>query len=215
MKSLVQHINESLNVDDASSEIRRFINENYDFDSIKISDKPNKDGKYEVNAFGDVEVKNLSISSLTNGMFVWGTVKGSFRCHFCTELETLEGCPSSVDDEFTCENAISLKSLNGAPKKVGGNFICSGCTSLTDLKGSPTSIPNGWFLCNHCTSLKTLDGAPKTVDDDFRCHNCTSLKSLKGAPKVVGCDFTCFDCGVDFTEYDVLKSSKVKGEIMC
>lgn len=215
MRTLSDFINESLNENDVRSEIEQFLNEYYTFDSVKISKNVNKDGMYELTAVGDVEVSDMRIKSLTNGTFVWKSVKGSFICSFCTELTSLEGAPEIVDDVFSCENAINLKSLNGAPKKVGRDFICSGCKSLVDLKGAPKSVPNGMFLCDYCFSLKSLNGAPKTVGSDFRCHNCVSLKSLKDAPKTVGEDFTCFDCGTTFTEEDVDKICNVGGFVSC
>jgi hypothetical protein len=39
------------------------------------------------------------------------------------------------------------------------------------------------------------------------------LKSLEGAPKEVGKDIACCNCGAQFSEEDVKKVSKVKGEI--
>ena len=85
-------------------EIKAFLKENYN-GLIKISKKPNVDGKYEVSSTKNITVKNRNITSLTNGMFIWSTVDGSFGISYCD----------------------SLKSLEGAPKEVGGYFYCFNC----------------------------------------------------------------------------------------
>ena len=92
-------------------EIKAFLKANYK-GSIKISRKPNADGKYEVSSSTNIEVKNKKIISLTNGMFIWETVGGYFRVASCN----------------------SLKSLKGAPKEVGGDFSCYGCASKFTIK---------------------------------------------------------------------------------
>ena len=172
-------------------EVKAFLKENY-AGSIEISNKPNKNGKYEVSSTADIEVKNINITSLTNGMFIWTTVDRSFRVTYCN----------------------SLKSLEGAPKKVGGNFDCSSCNSLTSLEDAP-QIVNGDFRCYNCNSLKSLEGSPKKVGRDFYCDYNKSLKYLKGAPKEVGGRFYCNNCAGKFTIEDVKKVSNVKGEIKC
>ena len=89
-------------------EIETFLKANYRCKgSIKISEKPNKDDLYEVSSDSVVEVTNKYIISLTNGMFIWATVDGSFYCKYNK----------------------SLKSLEGIPKEIGGDFSCHGCTS--------------------------------------------------------------------------------------
>ena len=173
-------------------EIEAFLKENYLGAAIKISNKPNKDGKYEVSSTTDIEVKNTNITSLTNGMFIWTVVGGSFYCNDCYSLKSLEGAPKKVKKDFYCPDCNSLKSLEGAPKEVGGDFYCS-----------------------HCMSLESLEGAPKKVGETFDCSVCDSLKSLEGAPKKVGAIFHCSNCAGKFTTKDVKKVSNVKYEIMC
>ena len=95
-------------------EIKSFLKENYN-GLIKISKKPNTDGKYEVSSTRKIIVKNRDITSLTNGTFIWTVVGGSFYCNNC----------------------YSLKSLEGAPKEVGEHFYCYGCASkftIEDVK---------------------------------------------------------------------------------
>ena len=112
-------------------EIESFLKENYDYinymGAIKISNKPNKDGKYEVSSITDIGVKNKNITSLTNGIFVWTVVNGDFRCYECNSLISLKGAPEKVGGGFNCSFCGSLKSLKGAPKEVGGNFECKHC----------------------------------------------------------------------------------------
>ena len=172
-------------------EIKSFLKENYN-GVVKISKKPNTDGKYEVSSTKNITVKNRDITSLTNGMFIWATVDGSFGISYCD----------------------SLKSFEGAPEKVGENFHCSKCNSLESLKGAPKEV-GGYFYCNDCKSLKTLEGAPEKVGGGFYCHRCNSLESLEGAPKEVGGDFHCYNCVGKFTEDDVKKVSNVKKDIIC
>ena len=171
--------------------INQFLNDNFtNASKCKISEKPNKDGKFEVSSNSDVRVKNKQITSLTNGSFIWTYIKGEFNCPECN----------------------SLTSLKGAPKEVGGDFNCFNCNLLTSLEGAPKEV-GGYFKCNYCTSLTSLKGVPKEVSGNFSCFNCSSLTSLKGAPKEVGGDFSCFKCKGKFTEEDVKKVSNVKGMI--
>ena len=167
-------------------EIKAFLNENYN-GSIKISQKPNTGGKYEVSSTTDIEVKNTNITSLTNGMFIWIIVDGYFDCSYCKSLKSLEGAPKKVGGRFYCDNCIYLESLKDAPEEVGKDFNCSSCTSLKSLEGVPKEI-GGAFYCSYCNSLTSLKGAPKEVGKDFNCSDCKSLKSLEGAPQIINGD---------------------------
>ena len=180
------------NMDESiKDQINQFLNDNFtNASKCKISEKPNRDGKYEISSNGDVVVKNKSITSLTNGLFIWTNVKYSFDCSNCNLLTSLEGAPEEIGRDFNCFGCHSLKSLEGAPKEVGDGFYCTNCKSLT-----------------------SLEGAPKEVGGDFSCFNCDSLTSLKGAPKEVGGDFYCSRCKGEFIEEDVKKVSNVKGII--
>ena len=193
-------------------EIKAFLKENY-IGSIKISRKPNTNGKYEVLSTKKVEVKNKNITSLTNGTFIWTIVDGSFIVEHCNYLKSLEGAPEKVDEYFSCSYCNSLESLEGAPKEVN-NFYCVGCRSLKTLEGAPKEV-GGNFNCMQCGSLKTLEGAPKEVGGSFYCGNCSSLTSLNGAPKEIRGNFYCYNCASKFTIEDVKKVSNVKGAIMC
>ena len=128
-----------------------------------------------VDCVGLVEVKNKSIESLTNGLFRWGNVDGSFDCNGCRDLKSLEGAPESVGDSFDCSDCTKLKSLEGAPKEVGGGFYCSQCNSLTSLKGSPKKV-GGYFNCRKCINLKSLEGAPEKIGERLNCRYCDKLK---------------------------------------
>jgi hypothetical protein len=157
MKHLNEYIKESLlDVDDFDLDrtikienIKKFIDENYEIESYTISKKPNKDGKYVVDSNGSIAVENEKITNLTNDLFVWGEVGGSFYCYCCG----------------------SLTSLNGAPEKVGGMFECYRCKSLTSLKGAPKEVGKS-FVCHNCKSLTSLNGAPEKVGGDFDCYRC-------------------------------------------
>ena len=200
MKNLKEYIIESIfdiednidNIDESiKDQIKQFLNNNFkNAVKCKISEKPNKDGKFEVSSNENVEVKNKNITSLTNGMFIWTNIKGNFICDECKSLTFLEGAPKEVGGDFDCEYCTSLTSLEGAPKVVGRDFDCASCKSLISLKG-----------------------APEKVGGAFNCGYCNSLKSLEGAPKEVRGGFYCVKCGRYFTQEDVKKASNVKGII--
>ena len=158
--------------------IKEFINSNYKCTGLKISKRPNSDGKYVVDAKNSkVYVTNVNIVSLTNGLFVWGVVK-SFYCYNCSSLTSLEGAPTECY-EFSYYNCSSLTSLEGAPTKCN-SFGCGQCNSLTSLKGAPKEC--NLFDCGNCSSLKSLNDAPAKCNF-FYCNGCNSLASLDGAPK--------------------------------
>lgn len=146
--SILEDINDQINAYDNSiiDRIEKWITENYDCTELKISDKPNLNGLYEVTA-KKVKVKNKNITSLTNGLFEWSKVK-NFYCDRCTSLTSLEGAPKEIVKDFSCIRCTSLTSLKGAPVEVGGNFD-------TDM----------------CINLKSLEGCPKKVGKDFICAN--------------------------------------------
>ena len=202
MKTLKQYIKESLLDDEdklgsnainkIKSSIKKFLKDNYSptcVSKCKILDDPNEEGKYVVDCRGDLIVTNKKMVNLTNEYFVFGKVKGSFLCNDCIDLTSLEGAPREVGEFFNCSNCNSLTSLEGAPEKVDRLFNAYSCEKLTSLKGAPEVVGN------------------------FYCYYCRSLTSLKDGPKNVNGDFECSHCGKQFTKEDVLKVSKVKGEI--
>ena len=69
------------------------------------------------------------ITSLTDGLFQWGKVKGDFNCSWCDLLESLKGVPEVVERVFSCR-LTSITSLEGCPKVVGGNFVCNDCETV-------------------------------------------------------------------------------------
>ena len=193
--SILNDIDDTLTSGDVKAThviIQKYLEDNYTGSWI-ISEKPNKDGLYEVSSDENMFVKNVKITSLTNDLFIWTSVKGNFKCSNCN----------------------SLKSLKGAPEKIGYSFDCSYCNSLKSLKGAP-AIVDGNFYCNNCNSLKSLKGAPEKIGYSFDCSYCNSLKSLKGAPKEIAKgSFYCSYCGKLFSIDDVKKVSKVNGKIYC
>ena len=196
MKNLQEYINESLldgfdNIDKSINIkliIKKWILENIHLIyKLKISDDPNKDGKYEVSA--DAVVSDKSLKFLTNNMFIWKKV-GSFNCSCCDSLKSLEGAPETVENNFDCSNCDSLTSLKGAPREVGHDFNCSCCDNLTSLKG-----------------------APREVGHDFDCSYCDNLTSLKGAPQKIGRNFCCYQQN-NLKSYELPKNTKIKGNFI-
>lgn len=202
MKTLYNYINEGSllgGIDNVLADgdeaprklVQKFLEDNYKGNWI-ISEKPNKDGLYEVSSNERINAKSANITSLANDLFIWTSVKGDFYCAYSKKL----------------------KSLEGAPKEVGGYFYCSYCNELESLEGAPEEVGKG-FSCSNCKSLTSLEGAPEKIGGYFDCSNCKSLKNLKGAPKEVGEDFHCTDCGIPFTPIYAKKFSKIKGKIYC
>jgi hypothetical protein len=185
MKTLKEYINESLLDDfdeiektvDPREQVIQFLKDNYKrASSFKISRKPNNDGYYEVDCskHSVVEVCNKDITSLTNNLFIFVNVKGSFYCYSCYNLTSLEGSPNEVGVHFSCSSCINLTTLKGAPKEVGGNFNCSDCNNLTSFESAPEKV-DGNFNCSHCVNLTSLEGAPK-IGGHFDYSNCPKLK---------------------------------------
>ena len=186
--------------------VREWIKNNYRiYGDLSISDDLVVDCKCSV------DIKNKSITSLTNGLFRWGSVGRDFYCSCCKKLKSLEGAPKNVGGNFNCSRCDSLVNLEGAPKKVGGDFYCHSCVNLKSLEGAPKEV-NGSFNCIQCVRLESLKGSPKKVVNGFYCNGCNNLTSLEGAPVRVGSSFLCDNCN----NLTSLKGAPdVVGEFVC
>ena len=193
--------------------IKQWLKENLDegFLRCKISETPNKDGKYEVSASGTIKVA-FRAKTLTNGMFIWNKVSNDFVCSYCRNLESLEGAPKEVGRDFFCRVCDELTSIKGAPETVGGGFYLSLCKNLKSLKGAPKSV-GGSFRFDKCQKITVLEDIPEKIGGDFSCAICPNLISLKGCPKEVKGNFICVDCGKQFAKQEVRKLCKVQGII--
>lgn len=139
-----KHLKESLLDDfdtlasniDPKQGIKDFISKNYilhkDIDKlIKISDKPNKDGLYEVEILDALGASdwNHQIEYLTNGLFIFTKSKFGFQLFDCSKLKSIEGCPKEIGTDFTlykCPLLTDWKDIEkDFPKKIGRNFISS------------------------------------------------------------------------------------------
>ena len=126
MKSLKFHFESLLDDDDVFFDpandkkyIEEWIRNNYNIvGKLTISDD------FVVNCDRYVYVENKNITALTNGMFKWGNLDGSFDCSDCTKLKSLEGAPKEVGNNFHCQECNNLKTLKGAPEKVGNKIFC-------------------------------------------------------------------------------------------
>ena len=187
MKSLKLHFESLLDDDDVFFDpkndkkvIEGWIRNNYNIaGKLTISDD------FVVNSDRYVYVVNKNITSLTNGMFKWGNLDGSFDCSGCHNLKSLEGAPKEVNGSFDCSDCTKLTSLEGAPEKINGGFSCRRCNKLTSLKGAPKKVKRD-FSCRNCNNLTSLNGAPEKVGDNFRCTGCDKLTTLEDAPENVG-----------------------------
>lgn len=161
MRSLKEALlNRSKNIDVVSIAAEEYINVNYEIDGELTFE--NVDGTCVVNCDGNVYIKYRKVEKLTDG-FVWGKVKGDFKCILCANLKSLEGSPKEVGGDFSCFRCNNLESLEGAPEKVGRDFNCSDCKNLKSLEGAP-DIVEGQFFCLDCPKLTSLKGAPKRVE---------------------------------------------------
>ena len=199
MRSIKNYLNESIENEDYlnesaldmegdKAEIIKWIRDNF-----SVSGRLTITKDFVVDCSGSVDVKNESITSLTNGKFKWGKINMNFGCSYCDNLTSLEGAPKSVGRDFDCSNCTKLKSLEGAPEEVGGDFYCGYCVKLETLEGAPKSVGGG-FYCESCINLKSLKGAPEKVEGVFNCNYCDKLTSLKGASKNVSGNFECRKC---------------------
>ena len=127
-----------------------------------------------VDCNGSVNVKNKSITSLTNGLFRWGNVDRDFYCS-CCNITTLEGSPEEVGGNFSCRQCDSLVNLKGSPESVGRDFYCRGCENLKSLEGAPEKVI-GYFDCSNCNNLTSLEGVPEKIAGVFVCSYCPNLK---------------------------------------
>ena len=111
-------------------------------DNIKIEDiifeNCGKISLYDINNF-----KKIS----DYGKFGEGII--DFYCSLCKNLQSLEGCPETINGNFSCSFCDKLQSLNGAPETVNGYFDCSDCNNLQSLNGAPEKI-SGDFYCKSC-----------------------------------------------------------------
>lgn len=168
--------------------VREFITANYrEYGRIKVSEKRNKDGFYEVSSKGNVELKWYS-DRITNGDFIWTEVGKSFKI-YDGKMENLEGCPRTVGKDFTLVNC-ELKSLKGGPEYVGERMFLSHCNNITSLEYAPKQIGTKENLrtstlnVTFCPNLQSIEDCPKIVGI-LNIYDNPKLKSLKGCPEKV------------------------------
>ena len=169
-------------------EMSEALNIKHDWNDLSFRDEKTSNGKYIVDFKGNLEFygdDRDKLKSLTNDMFVWGNVDGSFAYNtYGGKLETLEGAPMRVGRRFTCNGSSKLKTLEGAPEYVGGSFNCNINRSLVSLKGCPKYV-GGHFAVSQNAKLKKLDYMPDHIGTSIHLDLCKSLESLEGLPKVV------------------------------
>ena len=154
------------------SEVIDFLKQNYKFKFPHgYRNEIEKYIKFQdgiIDVLCDIEVSNKTITSLSNNLFKFNTITGSFSCSECDNLTSLEGAPKEVREYFSCNDCANLKSLEGAPEQTG-SFSCNDCENLKSLEGAPVKV-DGSFSCNGCHKLKSLEGAPKEVHKHFGIH---------------------------------------------
>ena len=121
--------------------IKQFLDTNYNIvtnnGKFIISAKPDKDGLYNVSTNGSVYMIHNGLEELTNGLFKFTIIRGSFDISGSKNLKTLKNGPISVIGGFNISRCTSLESLEYCPRNVAGDFTCLG-TKFTkkDIKAA-------------------------------------------------------------------------------
>lgn len=121
--------------------IKQFLDTNYrvitNNGKFIVSAKPDKDGLYNVSSNGSVCIWHYDLEELTNGLFKFTNIRGSFNLGGSKSLKTLKNGPISVLGEFNISRCTSLESLEYCPHSVAGDFVCFG-TKFTkkDIKAA-------------------------------------------------------------------------------
>lgn len=169
------------------NKVREFITTHYrEYGRIKVSEKRNEDGYYEVSSTGNVELKWNS-DRITDENFIWTEVGKNFRI-YDGKMENLEGCPRTVGKDFILANC-EIKSLKGGPEYVGERMMLSHCDNLTSLEYAPKQIGEegsrtSSLYVSFCSDLQSLEGCPKIVSL-LKIYDAPKIKSLKGCPEKV------------------------------
>ena len=222
MRSLIDYINEGILNDtdtvlangDTYMAVEEWLNNTYN-----ISKGYGTDGTYDiivskndcvVNVDGDIRMRQTrgGYNSLTNGMFRFGTINGSFYANY-QNLTNLEGSPREVRSEFSIEHNMSEFTCEGGPDKVGGIKLGNNCISLEDMPQDAGS----YFYCT-ASKLKSLKGCGKSREYHFEnnevlettegipagecirvyLNGCKKLKSLKGLENVIPGELILTSC---------------------
>ena len=101
--------------------IEEFLEANYHFGSSYTIKEINN--KFIVDVEGYVDVENINITSLTNGLFEFGVVSEYFDCTRCESLKTLEGAPKKVGLIFHCGHCGVQFTKNYVGKYTTSGFI--------------------------------------------------------------------------------------------
>ena len=134
-------------------------------DNIKIEDIIFENCK-------DIEIYDINNFKKISDYGKFGEGIKDFYCSFCKNLQSLKGCPETINGGFYCYSCDKLQNLEGSPEKVGGYFNCRYCKNLQSLEGCPKEV-GGYFSCSYCKNLQSLEGAPEKVGGDFNCKECS------------------------------------------
>lgn len=121
--------------------IKQFLDTNYrvmtNTGKFIISAKPDKDGLYNVSSPASVYTRTNDLEELTNELFKFTNIHGSFEIGGSKSLKTLKNGPISVFGDFNISKCTSLDSLEYCPRNVAGDFTCLG-TKFTkkDIKAA-------------------------------------------------------------------------------
>ena len=98
--SLLDSEDHFTSIDHDEKIVNSFLRNNYVFCGKYELNWDEHENIFVVHSFGNINTKNMEMSSLTNGLFRFDVVNGFFSCHHCTKLESLEGAPKYVCGDF-------------------------------------------------------------------------------------------------------------------
>jgi hypothetical protein len=126
----------------------------------------------------------------------FGVLAGNFTIRSCADLNTLERCPSIVDNRFICLNNPALLSAKYGPQLVKNGVTFKSCP-ITSFEGFPKEIIGDLYINN--LKINTFSGINKYIKsitgniqigaDCYVYHNgmmglmlIRNLKSIKSEP---------------------------------
>ena len=158
---------------------RNFIN----YPALKTVTVQGSLSKIDNSAFeGCKELKNISVTGITNAAGVKVIQLGECAFKDCTGLESAEFTGNFVTNKNAFEGCTSLKSIKvkDSTMIMLGEYTFLNCSALTeaDLPGSRMkSVGKAAFF--ECTSLKQFDFSDVSRIAESAFYNCSSLESIK------------------------------------
>ena len=233
MKTLKYYINEvKASMVTSKAQVKNFIEEYFEGAKYEISNRPNKNGFYEVKLSGRYIVfkgyflqDGYQPASITDDQFVItdincttftiGSDDGRYRIY------GIKGLPDKLNCNLEINHAY-IKNLEDLPHEVQSLYLEYNHWDLVDLTGlNKCNIKNDLYIAGNC--ITSIAGLPEKVNGKFTLDFNTQL-DLKGQeqylPKYVGGDCVITrngkyakPKGKQYSEKMIAKLIDVKGKI--